>query len=70
MNELTLIFKGISRRRCTWSGIRCPSTISNLLYLQGSFMIFFRSFRLYFDVDTCGMCNTILYTIVNWLYEP
>ena len=65
MNELTLSFKGISRRRCTWSGMKCPSTISTPLYLQGSFMIFFRSFRLYFGVDTCGMCNTILYVIVN-----
>ena len=70
MNELTLSFKGISRRRCTWSGIRCPSTISTSLYLQGSFMISFRSFRLYFGVNTCGMCNTILYAIANWLYEP
>ena len=60
MNELTLSFKGISRRRCTWSGIRCPSTISTPLYLQSSFMISFRSFRywpyisfrLYFGVNT------------------
>ena len=60
MNELTLSFGGISRRRCTWSGIRCPSTISTPLYLQSSFMISFRSFRywpyisfrLYFGVNT------------------
>ena len=60
INELTLSFKGISRRRCTWSGMRCPSTISTPFYLQSSFMISFRSFRywpyisfrLYFGVNT------------------
>ena len=40
-----LIFGGILNKRCTWSGIICPSIISTLLYLQSVLMISCKSFR-------------------------